>query len=163
MEYDREKALSYAHEWALKRNPRYLDFENFGGDCTNFASQVVYSGSGIMNYTPNIGWHYIDSYNRTPAWTGVDYLYNFLVNNQGAGPFAERVDIKDVRPGDLLQLSFAGGNHYNHTPIIVQTGSFPRKDNILTASHTDDTDDYALTEYDWVDIRFIHIKGVRKY
>ncbi len=50
--YHRNDALLYAKKWALDRNPRYLDFENMGGDCTNFASQCIYAGSGVMNYTP---------------------------------------------------------------------------------------------------------------
>ena len=39
--YNREKAVAYARAWALKRNPRYLDFEKMGGDCTNFASLLA--------------------------------------------------------------------------------------------------------------------------
>ncbi len=55
--YRREAALQYAERWALGRNPRYLDFEKLGGDCTNFASQCIYTGSGGMNYTPVMGWY----------------------------------------------------------------------------------------------------------
>lgn len=36
--YDRPAALAYARKWALGRNPAFLDFENLGGDCTNFIS-----------------------------------------------------------------------------------------------------------------------------
>ena len=47
--YQREAVLEYAKRWAKGRNPRYLDFEHMGGDCTNFASQCIYAGSGVMN------------------------------------------------------------------------------------------------------------------
>jgi len=161
-EYDRVEAVRYAHRWAYSRNPRYLDFENLGGDCTNFASQSIYAGSGVMNFTPVYGWYYVNGYNRTASWTGVGYLYNFLVGNKGVGPFAEVVDAKDVQPGDIVQLSFLGGGVFNHSPVIVQTGSPPGIDNILVAAHTYDVDYYALTNYTWVDIRFLHIIGVRK-
>ena len=57
--YNRERAVEYAHKWAFSRNPRYYDFQNIGGDCTNFASQVIYAGCGEMNYTPTFGWYYI--------------------------------------------------------------------------------------------------------
>ena len=50
-------------------NPKYYNFQNIGGDCTNFASQVLYAGSGIMNYTPTFGWYYINVNDRAPAWT----------------------------------------------------------------------------------------------
>ena len=37
--YDRAAAVAYAHRWALGRNPQFYDYEEIGGDCTNFASQ----------------------------------------------------------------------------------------------------------------------------
>jgi hypothetical protein len=159
--YDREKAVGYACRWAESRNPAYFDFENFGGDCTNFASQCIFAGSGIMNWTPVTGWYYASSYNRTASWTGVNFLYDFLINNKGPGPFAELVDVSDVMPGDIVQLSFSSKNVFNHSPVIIGTGSPPGFDNILVAAHTDDVCDYPLTGYDWAFIRFIHILGVR--
>jgi hypothetical protein len=159
--YNRNKVVEYANKWAYKRNPAYTDFEHMGWDCTNFASQVVYAGSGIMNYTPTFGWYYVNIYNRTPSWTGVNYLYDFLMNNGGPGPFAELVDMKDAAIGDIAQLSFVGGNVFNHSPMIIDIKRPVTYDNILIAAHTDDQDYYPLTGYEWVDIRFIHILGVR--
>ena len=43
-EYNREAAVSYARRWALGRNPAYMDYELWGGDCTNFISQCLRSG-----------------------------------------------------------------------------------------------------------------------
>jgi hypothetical protein len=160
IEYDRAKALEYAHQWALKRNPAYYDFEKLGGDCTNFASQVIFAGSGVMNYTPAYGWYYSNLYNRTASWSGVDFLYEFLTNNKGVGPFAEETDITGILPGDIIQLSFNGGNHYNHSPVVVKIGNPVSYENILIATHTDDQDYYPLTGYEWETIRFLHIKGV---
>ncbi len=161
-EYNRGRAVAYAHKWAYGRNPAYYDFENIGGDCTNFASQVIYAGSGLMNYTPTYGWYYIGANNRTPSWTGVNHLYNFLINNLGPGPIAEQVDVKDIQAGDIIQLSFVGNGFFNHSPVVVYTGSPPQPENILIATHTDDQDYYPLINFRWVDIRFLHIKGVRK-
>ena len=73
--YDRAAAVLYAHQWAYGRNPAFYDYENLGGDCTNFASQCIYAGSGIMNFTPTYGWYYIDANQKSPSWTGVPYLY----------------------------------------------------------------------------------------
>lgn len=162
MPYKRENAVEYAHKWAFSRNSDYLDFENLGGDCTNFASQVIYAGSGVMNFTPTYGWYYNDSYNRTPSWTGVNYLYNFLTGNKGIGPYAEEVDVKDIQPGDIIQLSFNGAPNFDHSPVVVETGYPVSLDNILIAAHTYDRDYYPVTNYNWVNIRFIHILGVKK-
>jgi hypothetical protein len=162
IEYNRKKAVRYAHKWAYGRNPAYYDFENIGGDCTNFASQVIYAGSGIMNCTPIYGWYYRNSYDRTASWTGVNYLYRFLVSNEGQGPFAELVQPRDVLEGDIVQLSFSGGGMFNHSPIIVDKGVIPSPENILLAAHTFDRDYFPLASYNWIDIRYIHITGVRR-
>ena len=40
-DYDRAAAVLYAHRWAYGRNPAFYDYEELGGDCTNFASQCL--------------------------------------------------------------------------------------------------------------------------
>ena len=98
--YDRAAAVRYAHLWAYGRNPRYYDYEGIGGDCTNFASQCIYAGAGVMNYTPTFGWYYINANDKAPAWTGVEYLYNFPTRRTpSAGPFAGEVPPERIRPG----------------------------------------------------------------
>ena len=104
LKYDRNAVYDYAKKWAYKRNPAFYDFSKIGGDCTNFASQCIYAGAGVMNYTPTFGWYYISVNNRTPSWTGVEYLYNFLVGNEGAGPYAEEVPLDKLEVGDIVQL-----------------------------------------------------------
>ena len=53
--YNRAAAVAYAEKWAFSRNPEYYDFHGIGGDCTNFVSQCIYAGCGVMNYTPEYG------------------------------------------------------------------------------------------------------------
>ncbi len=158
-EYDRQKAVAYAHTWAYGRNPRYYDFELLGGDCTNFASQVLYAGAGIMNPTPTFGWHYYSLHKRTPSWTGVEYLYRFLVKNRGVGPVAIETDISHVVSGDLVQLSFNGWS-FAHSPVIVSVGEDPSPSNILVAAHTYDFDNHPLDSYTYIRQRFLHITHV---
>ncbi|MBR6812820.1 MAG: amidase domain-containing protein [Oscillospiraceae bacterium] len=154
-EYDRALAVDYARRWALSRNPAYYDFENLGGDCTNFASQCIYAGSGVMNYTPVYGWYYISPAERTASWSGVEYLYNFLTANRGAGPFGRQVPYYEARPGDIVQLGRRDGSFY-HSPVI--TAVHPR---ILVAAHSYDALDRPLITYNFESVRFIHIEGVR--
>lgn len=158
-EYDRAKAVEYAHTWAYGRNPRYYDFENLGGDCTNFTSQALYAGAGVMNPQPTFGWYYYSLNNRAPAWTGVEYLYRFLVNNRGVGPVAVEVDISQVEPGDIVQISF-DGQVFAHSPMIVSVGTPPSTSNILVAAHTYDTDYRPLDTYEYALLRFLHITHV---
>ncbi len=159
--YNRENVLHYAHKWAYARNPMYYDFEKLGGDCTNFASQCIYAGSDIMNYSPVYGWYYANLNKRTASWTGVDYLYDFLINNKEIGPFAEVVEASGAEPGDIVQISFSESKRFEHSPVIVQVSDQKNKDGILVAAHTFDTDYYRLMDFEPAYIRFLHIAGVR--
>ena len=70
--YNRAAAVAYARRWAMDRNPAYYDFSNLGGDCTNFASQCIYAGARVMNYTKVLGWYYRTTGDRTASWSGVE-------------------------------------------------------------------------------------------
>jgi hypothetical protein len=153
--YNRNAAVAYARRWAMDRNPAYYNFENLGGDCTNFASQCIYAGANIMNYTPTFGWYYRSSYDRSPSWSGVGYLYNFLINNRSVGPFAHEVAASEVQPGDIVQLGTTNG-HFYHSPVI--TAVTPE---ILVAAHTFDAIDRPLSSYVYDQAKFLHIDGVR--
>ena len=167
--YDREAAVAYARRWAFARNPAYFDFSRIGGDCTNFASQCLYAGCGVMNYTPDIGWFYRSVNDRAAAWTGVEYFYRFLTNNlgdypaenggvgSGAGPFAVKRPVDELEIGDFVQFGRATGDFY-HTPIIV---GFAQGHTPLLAAHSNDAFDRPLYTYSYQQIRGIHILGAR--
>lgn len=157
--YNRTNAVAYAHKWAFGRNPRYYNFEHLGGDCTNFASQALYAGAGVMNPTKTFGWYYYSLNNRAPAWTGVEFLYRFLTNKRGVGPAAVETDISQVEPGDIVQLSFDGVS-YVHSPLIVSVGEPPSLSNILVASHSYDVDNHPLDRYEHAYRRFLHVTHV---
>lgn len=153
--FDRAKAIAYAHRWAYGRNPDYAAFDGLGGDCTNFASQSLFAGSGVQQQGMN-GWYYISLDDRAPAWSGVEQLYTFLVSNRGIGPYAEEVDVHEVLPGDLVQLRFTEGDRFRHTPVIVAT-----QGGTLVAAHTFNADNRPLPSYTYHEARYLHIIGVR--
>ncbi len=164
IEYDREAAVAYARKWAFSRNPAYYDFSRIGGDCTNFASQCLFAGAGVMNFTPDLGWYYRSANDRAAAWTGVEYFYRFLTDNakqngvgDGFGPFAKEVDISGLEIGDFVQLGRATGDFY-HTPVVVGfSGGVP-----LLAAHSYDAYNRSLRSYSYQRLRCLHIIGVRK-
>jgi len=160
--YDRAAAVAYAHEWAFARNPAYADFEDLGGDCSNFVSQALMAGGAVMNFTPHTGWYYRSLNDRAAAWSGVPYLFNFLTTNQGRGPFGHVIPLEEVQPGDIVQLRFADKPDFSHSLLVVSTGKRPNPDNILIAAHTYDSDDRPLSTYSYVEARAIHIDGVRR-
>lgn len=157
--YDRENAVGYAEKWALGRNPRFYDFSTLGGDCTNFASQCIYAGSAVMNFTPVYGWYFISLNNRAPAWTGVKFLYNFLTSNKTKGPFARSAKISEMLPGDIVQLGDSAGRFY-HSLVITKIQGYPSGETIYISTHTFDAKNRRLNSYSYDDIRFLHIEGV---
>ncbi len=158
-EYDRQKAVDYATTWALKRNPKYYNFDAVGGDCTSFVSQVIYAGSGIMNYN-KYGWYYRNGNDKSPSWSGVEYLHNFLINNKLVGPSGEEAQIKDMEKGDIIQLSFDGVK-FQHSLVVTDITGEANLYNILISTHTEDSLNRRLFTYNFRKIRFIKIKNVR--
>ena len=159
IKYNREKAVQYAQTWALSRNPNYYNFDMIGGDCTNFASQCIYSGSNIMNYNKNNGWYYINGNNKSPSWTGVEFLNKFIITNKSVGPFGRIATIEEMDLGDLVQLSF-DGIKFAHTLVIVDIVGELNLQNILIAAHTDNSLNRKLSSYNYDKVRFIKIEGV---
>jgi len=158
-EYNRRAAVEYAHLWALDRNPKFYDFENLGGDCTNFCSQVLHSGECPMNNTNANGWYYYSLNKRSPSWTGVEFFYGFVMGNSGMGPRGQEVSPLQIEPGDVIQLDFSHNDAFNHCLIVVanpQPGDINR---ILISCHTVDRDNYPLVYYNWRRIRYMHITG----
>ena len=155
--YNRENAVAYARKYALVRNPIFYTFEGIGGNCTNFVSQSIYAGSCTMNYTPVYGWYYLTDAERTASWTGVEFLYNFLTQNAGVGPYASQVPLSGAQVGDVIQLYRADEGWY-HSLLIVGF----REDGIpLVAAQSDDALDRPLDTYTYDQDRFLHIEGVR--
>lgn len=161
--YNRKNALLYAKKWAFSRNPKYYSFNDIGGDCTNFISQCLYAGTKVMNYTPVHGWYYENLNNRTPSWTGVEYLFAFLTNNWGQGPFGITSDINSIEVGDIIQLGDKNGRFY-HSLIITGINASTNRNfyNIFIATHTDDSYMRPLSTYFFDNIRFLHILGYRQ-
>ena len=162
--YNREKAVEYARKWALSRNPLFFDFTGTGGNCTNFVSQCIFAGCGIMNYTPTFGWYYISSEDRAPAWTGVDELYDFLTGDSSfvevngmVGPYGiNAAQAREMSIGDIIQLANSSGEYYHSLIISGSTDN-----DILVCAQSDDALDRPLSTYNFASLRIIHIQGAR--
>lgn len=160
--YYRDQAVQYANYWAFRRNPNYYSFDQIGGDCTNFVSQALFYANGVMNFTPTYGWYYIALDDRSPSWTGVTYLYNFLTTNKGPGPFGHEIPLSQVEPGDVIQMAIKDPAEFGHTVIVTKLLSdYPDPDNILVAAHDQNSNCRPVSTYPYHMIRAIHIDGVR--
>ncbi|WP_324668967.1 amidase domain-containing protein [Geochorda subterranea] len=124
--YDRDKAVAYARTycggaWGCgnggRYNPAYRDYTDVGGDCTNFASQVLHAGGLPMDGT----WYYRrDGGSR--AWVQTTGLLSYLLDTGRArllarGTYADVVKASDrfpegtihaLEPGDLIAYQEQG-------------------------------------------------------
>lgn len=159
--YQREKAIEYAHKWWNKRNPNFYNFDNIGGDCTNFVSQCLYFGGILMNYN-YLGWYYNNLNSRSPSWAGVNEFYYFsTTNHSNLGVKAKKVDIEKVETGDVVQLMQIGEDQFHHTLLITKidnsSSSEKNYNNIFLTGHTYDVLDVPITHFAIKEIRFLKI------
>ncbi len=124
-EYNRRAAVDYARKWAIRRNPRFKDYENWGGNCTNFISQCINAGGIPMDDQGNNmmkQWYWYSDTRRTPSWTAAQPFYEYLVNNNNSesdnfGVYAVETTYDNLDLGDIVQL-IRDGRAY-HTMIIT--------------------------------------------
>ncbi|CAG8738376.1 3115_t:CDS:2, partial [Racocetra persica] len=108
--YDRQKAVNYAGQYCKTPNPKYKNFDSVGGDCTNFASQVLNTG-GIptdKEWKP-----------YTVPWINVVSFYNYLISHK----LAKECQLSELKPGDFIQ--YLGPQRYSHTVVVVTSGADP--------------------------------------
>ena len=160
--YDRQRALEYAREWALSRNPLFFDFTGRGGNCTNFVSQCLLAGGCVMNPTDTFGWYYVSASDRSPSWTGVRELYDFLTGSgdfpavmERIGPIGMQIGRERAQIGDIIQLANESGAFY-HSLLI---SGFSDGD-ILVCAQSDNALDRPLSTYNYAMARFIRINGI---
>lgn len=154
--FQRSKAVAYADKYAgaawgagnnHSYNPKYRDYTNLGGDCTNFASQVVgdpKEGGGL----PTTGaWRYHYGSGGSQTWVQTDSFKNFILySGYGRlvtkGTFSEVVKptsrfangaISQLKPGDLIGYEMKGD--VDHFCIVTgyDVNGYP-----LVNSHTGD-------------------------
>lgn len=157
--YDRNSAINYAKKWALARNPKYYNFDTVGGDCTSFISQCLFAGSNKMNFNNKNGWYYNNGYDKSPSWSGVEFLYEFLTTNKSYGPRGQLVTQNQIKAGDIAQLSF-DGNTFGHSLFIITVGNSDYLNDIAVATHTYDVLGKKISQYNFSKIRFVHINDV---
>lgn len=155
----RKTMRTYQDDWFDGFNPNYANFEGYGGDCTNYASQVLYSGCKTMYAKRGSGiagsnyWFYRSSRDRSSSWTGVNELRSFLLNNSTKGPSGSiSSTFGALESGDIIQLG-SNGNFY-HSIVVYNKGGDP-----TVTAHTDKYSGYYSSRYGGSPNSKIHIDG----
>ncbi len=124
-----QKAIDYAHEYCgisnneehlFKYNKNYKNFNPDGGDCANFASQIMFEGGGFKK---NSTWNYCNK-SATNAWINAQGFKNYLINS-GRGSYIAKgyysdtyKDAFNLRPG-ITHVSTVTGLDSKGYPLVT--------------------------------------------
>lgn len=156
--YNREEALSYANKYITTRHPQKNYYDASGGNCQNYASQVMNAGGIPMDKVGDATWHHEDGH--TPSYVTVTDFYAYAKNNTGYGLCA----LTDINPyyaeaGDEGQVGYDGS--FRHTVVISGTvkDSNGKVIDLLLHSNTVDLENFPMSAYSYPNKRIIKIMG----
>lgn len=135
--YDWSAAQNYIRTYVYSYNPAYRTFADVGGDCTNFASQVMRAGGWVDRpgwYLDWNNWWYNDL-NQTRSWTYTHAFQQFF-NTSGRGQFLSY--LVDLWIGDAMQIDFGANGTIDHT-MLVDDKISSTTDGVFFSYHTTDT------------------------
>jgi hypothetical protein len=120
-----------AAQWAVAHTFDPPEYTN--ADCTNFVSNAMHFGGGLV---PTDWWYHNSYSDHSFSWTvAKDFAYQMYqhgyVTRQDIDP--SRQDIPGAQIGDVILYDQADGNGFNHVAVIVQITS---NGNVAIAEHT---------------------------
>ena len=141
---EQQKAIDYAHrycgvsteeEYEFKFNREYKNFNPDGGDCANFASQIMYESG---RFKKNSIWNY-NNRDGTKAWVNAQGFKNYILNSgRGSlickGSYEETYkESYNLRPGDFV--AYEKGGRLTHVSTV--TGMDSKGYPLVTCHNTD--------------------------
>jgi hypothetical protein len=129
--WNRNWAIGYSNLWWNGRNPQYLPLDAYGGDCTNFVSQIMEAGGTAQNNDWEM--YYLFGYWHWEAsWSAVENSRNYHTTSHWdngtiyASLWASSLANWHDSPGwpsDFITLHVegVGGGYWNHYMHIVST------------------------------------------
>ena len=140
----RRNALAYALKYCgaagdgendYRYNKNYRDYNPQGGDCANFASQILYEGG---KFKKNSRWNY-DRNGATGSWLNADTFLRYMISSKRASLIArgsyEKVYKESFKllPGDFIAYEKKGD--VNH--ISTVTGADSKGYALVTCHNSD--------------------------
>lgn len=166
--YNRRAAIEYADSWINRRNETWLDYSSYGGNCQNFASQMLLASGIPMDLKGNELWKWYgttpnnntSSTGRTSSWTGVDEFLDYAMNNEGFGLVADtNVPYYSGEIGDLIIMGY--DEDWRHTVVISEVIKDDSGQTIdyLIHSNTSDLKNFPVSAYMYTHQKLIKILG----
>ncbi len=140
----RINAVKYADEfcgaaseekYGFKYNKKYRDYNPQGGDCANFASQILHEGA---KYKKNSSWNY-DKNGATRSWLNADGFKIYMTNSGRASVISHGSYEKvykasfSLLPGDFVAYERNG----DITHISVVTGADSKGYSLVSCHNSD--------------------------
>ena len=122
-------------EYGYKYNKKYRNYNPQGGDCANFASQVLFEGG---KFRKNSAWNY-DGNGATKAWLNADGFKRYMTNSGRASVIAygnyDKVYKASYKllPGDFV--AYEKKNDITHISVVTGADS---KGYSLVSCHNSD-------------------------
>ncbi|NJM67259.1 MAG: hypothetical protein HC851_17075 [Acaryochloris sp. RU_4_1] len=133
--FDRVGTQQYAAKWWNSYNPKYQNFEKVlgfinRGDCTNYASQILYEGGkwamvgDVEDRKSDSAWWY--NFNdpvssQTYTWAAAVNFWRFLNTHPNRATPVNRSSLLSV--GDIVQVDFGEGEGLSHTMVVTSRRS----------------------------------------
>ncbi len=158
--YDRAAAEQYMRQYDHQRNGRWYAYDDVGGNCMNFGSQVLLAGGIPMDEEGSSKWFWHGQNTLDLSWINVGRFYSYARENRGYGLVADtEANYYTGEVGDILILGPDGG--HNHTTVIsgiVRNAAGETVDYLLCSNTTNYTD-FPAGAYYYTSHRLIKIYG----
>ena len=120
--YDRQAAREYMLSWVGKRNLSFMAYDDLGGNCMNFGSQVLLAGGIPMDDSGGYetGWYWYSANSTTLPWVNVGRFLEYAAAEREHGLVAVvNAPYFTGEPGDILTMGVE--EPANHTTVILDT------------------------------------------
>ena len=158
--YDRDAAYAYLMAYCAERNPAWYAYDDVGGNCMNFGSQVLLAGGIPMDEEGDEEWYWDGQNDLDLSWINVGNFYDYCRKNEGFGLVADtEASYYTGEVGDVLIVGFNGD--HRHTTIIshVVTDEAGNTVDYLISCNTTNYKDFPASAYYYTFHRLIKIYG----
>ena len=158
--YDRAAAEQYMRQYDHQRNDRWYAYDDVGGNCMNFGSQVLLAGGIPMDEEGGSKWFWRGQNDLDLSWINVGRFYSYARENRGYGLVADtEANYYTGGVGDILILGPDGG--HNHTTVIsgIVRNELGETVDYLLCSNTTNYTDFPAGAYYYTSHRLIKIYG----
>ena len=158
--YDRAAAYDYLMAYCDERNPAWYAYDEVGGNCMNFGSQVLLAGGIPEDEKGDEEWYWDGQNDLDLSWINVGRFYDYCRDNEGFGLVADtEAGYYTGEVGDVLIVGFAGD--HRHTTVISHVVKDESGDTVdyLISCNTTNYRDFPASAYYYTFHRLVKIYG----